>query len=150
LHYLLYRVNANISGAMALPIHFRKETLGYQIHTNRELGMMLRREKPLAVFSDVADAFPPLLLRYLRMFDRHVQTGRFVKREHREPGQGAHHALLIILYALPEEAWRIDAMVRLRHEASAWNVEHERAEGTLLGYSDGQNDLWVASRLAKR
>jgi len=31
-----------------LPNHLRKETLGYQIHTNRELDMMLRREKPHA------------------------------------------------------------------------------------------------------
>jgi hypothetical protein len=35
--------------------------LGYEIHTNHELGMMLRGEKPLAVFSDVEDVFLPVL-----------------------------------------------------------------------------------------
>lgn len=31
--------------------------LGYQIHTNRELGIMLREVKPLAKFSDVHGKF---------------------------------------------------------------------------------------------
>ena len=64
--------------------HLSKEALEYRIHTNRELGMMLRREKPLAIFSDVEDAFPTVLFRYLRLFDRHVKSGQLVKREKRE------------------------------------------------------------------
>jgi len=41
---------------MALPRHLSKEALGYRIHTNRELGMMLRREKPLAIFTNARKA----------------------------------------------------------------------------------------------
>jgi hypothetical protein len=58
--------------------------LGYQIHTNLELGMMLRREKPLAFFYEIDGNFIPLVRRYMRMFDRHVRLGRFAKREHIE------------------------------------------------------------------
>ena len=95
--------------------------LGYEIHTNRELGMMLRCEKPLAVFSDVEDAFPSSVLRYLRMFDRHVQTGWFIKREHRVSfdARGESRVHLTVLYALPAEAWRIDEMIGLRSDMSA-------------------------------
>jgi hypothetical protein len=41
---------------MGLPRHLNKEALGYRIHTNRELGMMLRREKPLAIFTNAGKA----------------------------------------------------------------------------------------------
>jgi hypothetical protein len=133
---------------MPLPSHLSEKTLGYPIHTNRELGMVLRREKPLAIFSEVKDAFPEVLLRYLRMFDRHAQSGELVRREHRETVdiRDERRTVLTILYALPEEAWRIDAMLDLRRSASAWTMEDERQEGMLLGYTDAQNDAWIASR----
>jgi len=132
--------------------HLSKERLGYQIHTNRELGMMLRGEKPLAVFSDFEDVFPQVLLRYLRIFDRYVLTGRFVKREHRASAdiKGEAHILLTVLFAVPAEAWRIDEMINLRSNMSAWTAEQERKEGTLLGYTDEQNDIWIASNYMKR
>jgi hypothetical protein len=137
-----------------MPHGLSKEILGYQIHTNRELGMMLRGEKPLAVFADVEGFFPALVLRYLRIFDRHARTGRFIKREHRVPIdiRGNHHVLLTILYALPEQAWRIDSMIELCNHipAGPWTDEHERMAGTLLGYTDSQNDTWIARRSANR
>jgi hypothetical protein len=129
-----------------------KDKLGYEIHTNHELGMMLRGEKPLAVFSDVEDVFLPVLWRYFRKFDRHVQAGRFVKREHRMfiDIRGNRQTLLTVLYALLAEAWRIDEMINLRHHlhcgTSSWTAEHERKEGSLLGYSDEENDVWIATR----
>jgi hypothetical protein len=130
------------------PGHLSEARLGYRIHTNRELGMMLRHEKPLSVFCDMEDAFPEVVLRYLRMFDRHAQSEELVKREYRELQEirGEHRAVLTILYALPEEAWRIVAMLDLRRNLPAWTKEHERREGTLLGYTDAQNDAWIASR----
>ncbi|HEX3652625.1 MAG TPA: hypothetical protein VHU18_07370 [Rhizomicrobium sp.] len=130
------------------PGHLSEARLGYRIHTNRELGMMLRHEKPLAVFCDVEDVFPAVLSRYLRLFDGHVQSGRLIKREYRETVdiRGACRTLLTIFYALPEESWRIDAMLELRRNTAGWTTEHERREGTLLGYTDAQNDAWIASR----
>jgi hypothetical protein len=131
---------------MAMPPHLSKKRLGYKIHTNCELGMMLRGEKPLAVFSDVEGAFPAVVVRYLRMFDRHVQAGCFVKREHRSTIEisGKKRVLLTVLYALPAETARIDEMLRLRQNMSPWTVECERREGMLLGYTEKQNDIWIA------
>ena len=121
--------------------------LPYQIHTNRELGLMLKGVKPLACFSDWYDHRSEVLERYLRLFDHHAQSGVFVRREyvawHRRGGwRGAH----VFLYALPHEEWRIDAMIELRSNLSAWTAVHERREGHLLGYEEWQNDLWIASR----
>jgi hypothetical protein len=121
----------------------------YVLHTNRELGMMLRGEKPLAVFSDGLGHFPKVVLRYFRLFDRHVAAGIFVKREYVVPDtsgrvQGWH----TILFARAEEAWRIDAMIELRlsgmSPAGEWTDAHERREGELLGYADWQNDYHMS------
>jgi hypothetical protein len=119
----------------------------YQIHTNRELGLMLKGVKPLAVFGDWYDRRSELLERYLRLFDLHVRRGGLVKREyvqwHRRDGWRGEH---VFLYALPQEEWRIDAMIELRSNFSAWTAVHERRQGQLLGYEEWQNDLWIASR----
>ena len=129
---------------MPLPSHLSEQSLGYALHTNRELGLMLGGAKPLAVFSQIDGDFPGPVRRYLRMFDRHVRAGTLVRRDHREVLQsdGAH--LHVVLFARPEEAWRIDAMIDLRRHLGAWTPEHERAEGRLLGYEDWQNDLWIS------
>jgi hypothetical protein len=124
-------------------MHAPVEPRPYTLHTNRELGMMLRGEKPLAVFSDGLDYFPDVVLRYLRLFDRHVEAGRLVKRDYVSPDPGARvKGWHTILYALPDEAWRIDAMIELRlsgmWSAGSWTAAHERREGELLGYADWQ------------
>jgi hypothetical protein len=135
---------------LPLPRHLREDLLGYSLHTNRELGMMLRGLKPLAVFSEVDGAFVEPLARYIRMFERHVQTGRFTGKRHIEPlspGDAADsHSAHLVLFALPAEAWRIDAMIELRRNLKDWTAARERAEGTLLGYADWQNDAWIANR----
>src|SRR5262249_44162648 len=112
--------------------------------------MMLRHEKPLAVFSDADGFFPAPALRYLRMFDRHAGAGTFVRREDRTliEVRGKPGILLTIYYALPEEAWRIGAMIELRRlRSQPWTEEQERTEGTLLGYTDAQNNAWIARGL---
>ena len=119
----------------------------YQIHTNRELGLMLKGVKPLAVFGDWYDNRSDVLERYLRVFDRHALIGAFVKREyvqwHQHGGWRGEH---VFLYALPDQEWRIDAMIELRSNFSNWTADHERKEGQLLGYEEWQNDIWIASR----
>ncbi len=119
----------------------------YQIHTNRELGLMLKGVKPLAVFGDAYDQLSDVLGRYLRLFDRQVSQGRFVGREYVELGRnGDRRHVHVFLYALPSEEWRIDAMIQLRLGEPVWSAAHERREGQLLGYEDWQNDLWIAAR----
>jgi hypothetical protein len=116
----------------------------YKLHTNRELGMMLRGEKPLAVFHDGYGSFPFSVQRYLKLFDRHVREGRFVKREYvvpdkEHPGVKGWHT---ILFAVAAQEWRIDAMINLRL-SEGWSLEQEREEGRLLGYDSWQNDFWI-------
>ena len=115
-------------------------SLPYKIHTNFELGLMLRGLKPLAFFSRSLSHEYPLLERYLRMFDRHVEQAHFI-RSIREHSLGPDHEA--IYYALPGEEWRIDEMHALHGKASRWVESDERREGELLGYEDWQNDIWI-------
>jgi len=137
--------------AMPLPTGLSKDSLGYEVHTNRELGLMLRGKKPLAVFADFEGFFPTCVLRYLRMFDRHVLAGRFIKWAHREYREirGARQELVTILYAQPSEEWRIDEMLNLRRHFADWTNELERREGELLGYTDEQNENWLIRHTVK-
>ena len=116
----------------------------YMLHTNRELGLMLRGIKPLALFNDAKDRFPDVVVRYLRMFDRHVGVGTFIRADHfAEPTHDRAFAVHTILFAQPDESWRISAMIKLR-TSPIWSLAHERREGELLGYADWMNDFWIA------
>jgi hypothetical protein len=128
------------------PVRLAKDyhTLPYVVHTSRELGLMLKGAKPLAMFSYIETHKIPVLDRYLRMFDRHVQGGRLLRREIREPvPQLPHLAHIEILYALPGEAWRMDALLELKKRPGPWSDDRERELGRLLGYKDWQNDAWL-------
>jgi hypothetical protein len=96
---------------------------------------MLRGTKPLAAFGDYEGVFPEVIVRYLRMFDRHVEAGRFVKRIYRTTDEicGKPATLLSIFYALPSEKWRTEALYNLRNQGTRWSEDHERSEG----------DAWV-------
>ena len=102
---------------------------------------MLRGLKPLAAFTRERECVPDWLVRYLRMFDRHVEFGRFIKRERTERIQG--YAFRRVLYALPEEEWRIDAMLRHYGEGWCWSEEGERRQGALLGYTEWEIEAWL-------
>jgi len=122
--------------------HLSDRTLGYALHTNRELGLMLRGLKPLAVFAEVYGHFPDVVRRYLRMFDRHVERGALLKCEFVEVPQHLH----VIMYATLGEEWRIEEMLSLRQNVGEWTDEHERTEGKLLGYTDLENEIWLSRR----
>jgi len=114
----------------------------YLIHTNRELGLMLKGVKPLAKFVDFEGYYPEVVLRYLRLFDRHVEQGRMTRRDvFTQTDKGVLH---YVYYALPGEEWRIDAMIDLWARPGNWSREREREEGKLLGYTDSQNDMWLS------
>ena len=96
-----------------------------------------------AVFVDGKDQFPEVVERYIRLFDRHVEEGRFVRRDHfQQPTQDRKFTLHRILFSLPEEVWRIDEMIELK-TAQSWSIEHERREGELLGYETWMNDHYL-------
>jgi hypothetical protein len=122
------------------------DALPYKVHTNRELVMMLAGMKPLAAFvseSNADDEFIPE-----RMFDPYVKSGRFLKHEHVESrvGRGGREfKLRRVLYAQPDQQWRIPAYLLLWKTSakSGWNEGFERMEGSLLGYEDWQNDAYI-------
>lgn len=124
---------------MTLSLEVERQPLPYLVHTNRELGLMLRGEKPLARFARELSAPVPVLERYFRMFDRHVAEGRFVKRTVMPYPKAPFQS---VYYALPGEEWRIDAMIELL-SGDGWTLADERREGELLGYSDWQNNIWI-------
>ncbi|MGA9794499.1 MAG: hypothetical protein WBQ17_03085 [Rhizomicrobium sp.] len=133
-----------------MPLTERLRQLPYLVHTNRELGLMLRGTKPLAYFMDAVGREPEICIRYWRMFDRHVAVGRLIKRQVTEPIPGLpHREYFRLFYALPGHEWRIDAMLLLLNEPGAWSHNRERRFGELLGYEEWQNDYWI-ERLSPR
>lgn len=115
--------------------------LPYQVHTGRELGLMLAGKKPLASFIDYEGQFPLVLVRYFRMFDRYVGIGRLARGDDltEQDGKRLHR----IMFALPGEEWRMQAMIDLMASSEAWTTEHERTQGELLGYENWMNDYWL-------
>ena len=133
---------------MSAPSDFSGQRLGYLIHTNRELGLMLAGKKPLAIMYDLEGQFHPVVVRYLRMFDRYVSLGRFVRQERKFPTErygeplNAHY----IYYALPNEVWRISEMMELQaglRSGRPWAEADELKMGALLGYTPEQNEIWI-------
>src|SRR2546422_911191 len=57
------------------------DDLPYQVHTGRELALMLEGRKPLAAFWDAHAPAPDQKAIPERLFDPHVAAGRFIKRE---------------------------------------------------------------------
>lgn len=129
----------------SLPTIIRE--LSYEIHTNRELELMLKGTKPLAYFHGMI--FDDSSLWELdEEFERQVELGTFVKHEERslcEPYTLNDHLIKgewTRFYALKDEAWRIPAFMLLKKimRKHGWSDALERMEGTLLGYTDVQND----------
>ncbi len=119
-------------------------SLPYLVHTNRELGLMIRGTKPLAVFRWVEGYQLDFVARYLRMFDRHVAGGQFGKREIIRPAPQLPYLLdFQIFYTLPGQDWRVEAYLDLHDLPGRWTAVRERRLGELLGYEDWQNDFWL-------
>jgi hypothetical protein len=123
-------------------------------HTGRELELMLARVKPLAHFSDYYPPEPSEEIIPGEAFAPYVRSGQlderlFVSLEEHDASvphvRGVYHAL----YAVAAEAWRIDAYIAMLGEANevGWNERFERLQGSLLGYSDHENDLHIARLL---
>jgi len=126
-----------------LRLGFFIDELPYTVHTGRELRMMLAGEKPLAAFVDDMPGIPDNGIVPEGIFAPHVSSGRLVKREMQT--QRAGHACRQVLYALPSEAWRMEAYLLLSEilDQGCWSEGMERMEGRLLGYTDSQNDTYV-------
>jgi hypothetical protein len=125
----------------------------YLIHTGFELFLMLEGMKPFAKFAveypAQVDEFPEETL-----FEPHVLAGTLIKRIMIEPFEKpigrsrgrVFEGMRQVFYARCGEEWRIDAYDLLRKQLAhgPWNETLERLEGSLLGYTDQQNDWWIA------
>jgi hypothetical protein len=120
------------------------DELPYKVHTNRELWLMLKGEKPLAVFSERLPSNPDFELIPERFFAPHVEKGLFLVFEGAiTDARGAQTRF--VFYAKKGEEWRIEAYMLLKRTAifSGWSEGFERMEGSLLGYEDWQNDAYI-------
>lgn len=128
------------------------DDLPYEVHTGRELRLMLEGTKPLAVF---CDAYSPIVDPWIfpeDVFDAHVASGHMVMRDFVELSAKSlpypYKGFRRLLYALRGEEWRIDAYLDLWRMAEeiGWTEELERQEGSLLGYKDWQTDAFLKLR----
>jgi hypothetical protein len=126
----------------------------YLIHTGYELALMLDGVKPFAVFATEYPAEPGEFPEEA-LFEPYVQSGRLVKRviadEPFERPIRMHNGRVVegigrVFFARRGEEWRIDAHLLLwrQLEHGSWNETLERLDGILLGYTDAQNDWWIA------
>ncbi|NIA55764.1 hypothetical protein HAV22_19195 [Massilia sp. TW-1] len=120
------------------------DALPYRNHTGRELSLMLRKQKPLAVFYEMIGDDPELELIPDRYYKKFVDAGSIIRREVIIERCGKH-LVRYVFYALPGEEWRIDAFILLikTSSISGWNEGFSRMEGSLLGYEDWQNDAHI-------
>jgi len=120
------------------------DELPYKVHTNRELALMLRGGKPLAVFCEWLPSNPELELIPERQFAPHVEA-RLLNAFEYVVDAAEGRKTRYVLYATAGEEWRVPAYMLLKATAakSGWNEGFERMEGALLGYEDWQNDVYI-------
>lgn len=120
------------------------DDLPYLIHTGRELSLMLAGSKPMSYFvyyegdefrNPIEEAFEPYVAsKAIERQEYCLILGKTVQRR-----------AVYIVYTLPGEGWRGNALILLKKSAfkSGWSEGMERMEGALLGYEDWQNDLHI-------
>jgi hypothetical protein len=123
------------------------------------IGAHARRRQSLAAFCDEYPSLHGVKVIPEKEFEPHVAAGRILKREDITPPApdapivgGPRIGLRRVLYALPEQAWRIEAYPLLwkTAEKCGWNAGFERMEGSLLGYEDWQNDVHIERRYSSQ
>lgn len=125
-------------------------------HEDHELELMLAGKKPLAMFTELSPVETGLIPD--AEFAPFVKSGRIIMREAFEPtpslpGHAEKLFVRRVLYALPEETWRIDAMLlvcQVVNRLQRWDEGLERVTGKLLGYSEHQIDKFVEKIFQKR
>jgi hypothetical protein len=130
----------------------------YLIHTNFELLLMLDGRKPFSTFTI---SYPIEIGedRIEALFEPHVQSGAIKKFTTVEPFESPikgyrdrlYSGVRHIYYTLPGEEWRVEANRGVWNQLKfgQWNFTLERIWGTLLGYSESENNWWI-SQLRKR
>ena len=123
-------------------------------HNDRELELMLQKQKPLAMFYAEASELPNEELIPESKFEPHLSDQTFIRSELIVPGPDCPKTqtetqLKYVLFALRGEAWRIEAMALLIEQHSRtgeWNETCERMECFLLGYNEEETNAWCANK----
>lgn len=153
-----FHIEPQFSGVLfQLRITTLSEELPYLSHTDRELALMRVGRKPLSIFSGIQISDLERSI-YFRLFDPLVEEGLFTRAEYQfstngrlVPGSRLKKNFAL-LYALKGHEWRIDTYRMLRDTVAhtgTWSDDYERLLGTLLGYSDKENDAWLRRRAAR-
>ena len=123
----------------------------YLIHTNRELSLMLKGQKPMAVFAhQKVEGFTKANALSHQDFTTHVASGLFAEHcRTLELGGPSATAVTVdyYFYTATGHDWRANAywqVISTLHSGRGWCAALERLEGELLGYTDAQNDYHIA------
>ena len=119
----------------------------YIIHTNQELELMLKGVKPLAVFCvdnkiDDIDAFTKQEAQSNQDFESYVKNGQ-LHEDHIRIFCDSAYIFDYYAYTLPNEKWRSTAyfvLMSMLHKENRWCDNMEYLSGTLLGYTQEQNN----------
>ncbi|HEY4141524.1 MAG TPA: hypothetical protein VGM57_08930 [Pseudolabrys sp.] len=124
-------------------------------HEDRELELMVAGLKSLSMF---VEAVPPDGGPYFpeQEFDALVSEGRLIKRElieaWRDHAKNCDLETRRVLYALPREEWRLNAMLLVqevyRSLAPGWRPDLERIIGRLLGYDRKDVEFFISEKLS--
>jgi hypothetical protein len=124
------------------------DDLPYQVHTGRELLLMLRGDKPMSFFSYRSDDRSGIKEDIDASFYPYIRDKKIVKFEHKmiqKRNDESTFEIEYLIYTLPSETWRANALIVLKEAGarSGWSEGMERMEGVLLGYSDRENDIFI-------
>ena len=115
------------------------DDLPYELHTSRELPLMLEGKKPLSVFVSHNSICEKILFPE-ETYDTHVRNNRLFKKIN-----VISENERMVLYSLPGQQWRMDAYIFLMDVAKsrAWSSDFEFIEGGLLGYTNEENSHYI-------
>lgn len=117
-------------------------------HEGRELELMLKGEKPAAMFYDVEPYTDGLIPE--KDFQPYVEIGKLIKKESQHIFRGMH--VKHIYYSLPNYVSHIERLIELAKyqydptRISTLPEELERETGKLLGYSDEAIEYYLEHR----
>ncbi|MCP4487346.1 MAG: hypothetical protein GY820_08520 [Gammaproteobacteria bacterium] len=124
------------------------DSLSYQIHTNRELYLMLKDMKPLSVFVDNCLGSPGEIPEDI--FEPYVKQGTFCLKQFviNSIVNGQDLSTRYVLYSIPDEEWRINEYMKNVKQVDLLGStsETEKREGYLLGYTEEQNSEYLKAQ----
>ena len=108
-------------------------------HEGRELELMLKGEKPAAMFHYVVGKEEHIVEDVFTAFQPYVDNGSIIKKE---ISYADKHSIRYVFYSLPTHTKNIDRLIEIKNHLydssrkENWPNELEKEIGQLLGYSN--------------